>query len=459
MAEKNDNKYVWQPTAITIVVLMFMSLAISYYGEVEGQWFNSYVRNVSNQSYFRMSLMVSTSAWVGTFAFILWGAFSDNMRSKWGRRVPILSGGLIISGVFVYLFGITTSYWWLLVCDGVILGITSNMFHVTNRVMVPDLWEKENRGKINTYLFIGATLGTAAIWISSLLILPEGSQTYSRETHQQMFLTATILMIVAAILIWVFIKEPRDLPPREPVGQSLKKLLNRKEMMKHKDFLKLFIASLFVIMASNCYKPYFLILLQDFSFTRDQIIIAAILLVVCVGGIVYLLMNRLDKAGRKHTTYICLIISPIGAFVIAFSNEQFYLLLIGIIILFPFSIALQICIDTWAQDLLPENQRGKFLGIINIGKAGGQIPAILAAGALADAYNILYVFLLTGILLVVAIPFFKPVPETIGLQCEEDDHLPITATPEESYTQKVVEFVEQEACNVDEKGHNVDKKG
>src|SRR6056297_1207784 len=80
-----DQKYAWKPTALTVVVLMFMSAAISFYGENEGQWFNSFLRNVGEHSYFQMSIMVSTSAIVGTFAFIYWGAVSDNLRSKKGR--------------------------------------------------------------------------------------------------------------------------------------------------------------------------------------------------------------------------------------------------------------------------------------------------------------------------------------------------------------------------------------
>jgi len=186
------------------------------------------------------------------------------------------------------------------------------------------------------------------------------------------------------------------------------------------------------------------------------LILAGILLVATIGGIIYLLLSRLDKVGRKPTTYISLAIAPVGAFVIGFSNEQFLPLLIGLIILFPFSIALQICIDTWAQDLLPENERGKFLGIINIGKAAGQTPAIMAAGALADAFSILSVFILTGVLLVLAIPLFKYVPETIGRSCEEET-LPLTASPEEEFPQELVEFPEKIRCAGEEEKSDSDQ--
>ena len=61
--------------------------------------------------------------------------------------------------------------------------------------------------------------------------------------------------------------------------------------------------------------------------------------------------------------------------------------------MFSFSTGLWIAVEAWVQDLLPEEKRGSFLGIINIGNALGRIPGVLIAGLIAEAYGILWVFL------------------------------------------------------------------
>jgi maltose/moltooligosaccharide transporter len=398
---------------IAIISLMIFLMALSLYGETESQWFNSYVSNVSNMDYVYVSLMVSASGIVGAIAFIIWGVISDNSRSKHGRRKPMLVIGGFTTALFVILFGITTNYWWLFICDGFIIAITSNMFHVANRALVPDLWEKERRGKINSLMFIASSIGSAFIWIFALVILPEGTESYSRETHQTIFYIVGITLTIGSLAIWFGIKEPKVNFVPQPVGKSLKQLFDKKEMAKHKDFMKLFLASLFTIMATNCFKPFILIILQMISFSSTEIIIAIIVLNSTVTIVFILLFKGLDKKGRKKVTLIGCCVTPVGCFFLGFSNGGFIMALIGLGIMLPFMIGLDISVNTWTQDLLPDESRGKFLGIINIGKAAGQAPAILLAGILADNVSVLSVFVLAGIFYLLAIPLFIRVPESL----------------------------------------------
>jgi MFS family permease len=406
-------------TAALIAMMLFM-IALSIYSENESQWFNSYVKYISSASetantYFYVSLMVSASGIVGAVAFIIWGCISDNSRSIHGRRKPILVIGAITTALLVYSFGLSTRYLWLFICDGILIAITSNMFHVTNRAIIPDLWETTKRGRVNTYMFFGSTCGSVFVWIFSLILLPEGTGSYDRATHQLMFAIAAIALIVSASVIWFAIKEPppTELPPPRPWTQSLGSLFNIKEMKKYPAFLKLFAASLFQIMAGNAFKPFILILLQEFSITRQQIVYVGLLLAVSIVTVIYLMMSRLDKIGRKKVTFIGLLITPIGFLFIGFSNGGILPLIIGLIIAFPFLTGLEISVNTWTQDLLPENERGKFLGVINITKAAGQAPGALLAGVLADNFGLYSVFILAAAFLLVSIPLFRIVPETV----------------------------------------------
>jgi MFS family permease len=363
--------------------------------------------------------MVSASGLVGTVAFIIWGCVSDSSKSRFGRRKPLLIIGSSTTAILMVGFGLSTNYWWLFICDGILIAITSNMFHVTNRALIPDIWETEKRGKINSFMFIGSSIGSAFVWITSLLLLPGESQTFDRQTHQMMFLIAALGLIIAAICVGIIVKEP---PIPTYIIQnhwtiSLKSLFDFKALKKHPDFLKMFGASLIVIMASNAFRPFILISLQELSFSRDLIIITAVFLISAISLVMYLLFKGLDRIGRKRVTFVCLFLAPIGCFLLGFSRGALFPSMIGLTILFPFMTALDIAIGTWTQDLLPEDERGKFLGIINIGKAAGQAPGALLAGWVADVFKdtlgVYAVFIITGLFLFLAIPAFLKVPETV----------------------------------------------
>ena len=411
MEEVSTQKNVPQKTLLALFLFM---IALSIYSETESQWFNSFVSEISGKGSLYVGYMVSASGIVGAVAFIAWGAYSDNSDSIHGRRKPILVIGSILTGIFVILFGISSNYWWLFVCDGIIIAITSNMFHVSNRALVPDIWPVEERGKTNTYLFVGSSVGSAFLWILSLLILPGNAESYSRETHQMIFNISGILLVVIGIILWFWIKEPIVKVERKGYTESIMELFDFREMRKHSSFFKLFIASLFTIMAMNAFKPFILIMLQDLSLTTGNIILAGVLLITSVVGVVFGMLRSLDRVGRKRATLIGSIIAPIGCLILAFSNWAFLPMIIGLIIILPFMTGLQIAVDTWTQDLLPENKRGRFLGIINITKAAGQAPAVLLSGWVADITgSVLNVFIIAGLFLLIGIPLYLRVPETL----------------------------------------------
>ena len=421
---ENEEKRINYGGAVPLIAMMVFMIALSIYGENESQWFNSYVANISDVSnsenkYFYVSLMVSASGVLGAVAFIIWGCVSDSSKSKFGRRKPLLLFGSLSTALLVFSFGLSINYWWLFVCDGILIAITSNMFHIANRALIPDIWPVERRGKVNTFMFIGSTLGTVFVWVISLSLIPQGIDAFSRERHQWMFSIAALALVVASFTVWFGIKEP-PIPEhiiQVPWNVSLKNLFNFYELRKHPEFLKLFGASLIVIMASNAFKPFLLVALQQINLNSPYIVQGVIFVAIMFSLVMYLLFKQLDKSGRKPITLICLVLAPIGCFIVGFSRGEFIPVILGLGLGFPFMMALDIAISTWTQDLLPEEERGKFLGIINIGRAAGQAPGAILAGMVADSFvdtlGVYAVFLLAAIFLILSVPLFLKVEETV----------------------------------------------
>ncbi len=74
--------------------------------------------------------------------------------------------------------------------------------------------------------------------------------------------------------------------------------------------------------------------------------------------------------------------------------------------------------DTWSQDLVDEEARGKFLGIINVTSSAGQIPGVIISGLFADQLGLWVVFLIAAIFAAIAIPLYMRVPDYVTEKTE-----------------------------------------
>lgn len=403
-----------------LLAMCFIWIAVAFYGETEGQWFNAFVTNDvigTGYSNTQMSYMVSTSAIMGTIAFIFWASISDNLRTKLGRRIPIYVGGAVLTAVFVLLFGVSTNLIWLIVCDGIIIGFTSNMFHCTSRALIPDLFPKHKRGHVNFYMQIASGIGGLSIWGLAFLFKAQngGDSSYKLSQFYVVFSICAALLVISAIAVVFLIKEPKIKTEARKWTHDIALMFNKEEMSQHTNFLKLFIASLFVIMSSNAYKPWMLKMLEMIEFPTEfwQIAVGGCIAAAIALPVIFKFSNVIDRLGRKKAMRIALIFIPVGCIIMVLSNYNFFLIIVGLATIISFTIGLDVALQTWTQDLLPPESRAKFLGIINIGRAAGQVPGVMLAGVIADAFGELYIFLISALFLLVAIPLFERVPETL----------------------------------------------
>jgi Na+/melibiose symporter-like transporter len=98
------------------------------------------------------------------------GSWSDNLRSKWGRRHPFMAlGGIPLALSFLALFNPpmewsqTGKFWWFLICCfGVRTFLT--IFIIPHRAMPPELSKDyQERSSIISY-------GTVLYWVNSTLL-------------------------------------------------------------------------------------------------------------------------------------------------------------------------------------------------------------------------------------------------------------------------------------------------
>jgi MFS family permease len=398
-----------------VVALCITAIGTMAITEVQGQWFNSYIK-VTAGGLFGASALVAVSAVLSAIFYLFWGTISDNIRTKRGRRVPIYVIGAISTAVLMCIFILTINFVALLIIGGILITITVNMSHVTNRGLLTDLVPQTKRGRINSIIIVMTNIGSMLIWIPAILFLPGGTASYSLQTHQMFILGGALILESSAVALLFLVKEPPVAPPTSTWGKDLKSLFNTKDMLKHKDFFKFFLAIIFLIMSESAFLPFLLILLQDIDLKVMEILTVLPFIGIGIGLGIYFLGKYTDKIGRKKTALICIFFYPIGCFIIAALGNDSLWLIIGFGVMMPFYLGLWIACDSWTQDLLPTESRGRFLGILNIGYALGRIPGVLLAGVIGETYGILAIFFVAGIILWLGLPFFMRVPETLKIK-------------------------------------------
>ena len=76
-------------------------------------------------------------------------------------------------------------------------------------------------------------------------------------------------------------------------------------------------------------------------------------------------------------------------------------------------LGLEVPLAAWSQDLLPEDKRGKFLGILNVVSTISQIIGATVGGIIATIYGLVWVFAFAPIFSLGSILLFRRVRETL----------------------------------------------
>lgn len=400
------------------------------FGFAEQNFLNTYLIHVLGLTEIHVAIMVSLSATVGLIFLLVWGIISDNTRSKYGRRRPYLLIGGLVSGTAMIIYAFSPNFYWALFLDVIIIGIFSNAYFAAERVLVPDTIETELRGRANGIVTSFANLGilvAVAIFLLSYELFaidnPKGSGTIlTQQGHLFVLGIGGIGFALCGIIGFIFIKEKSlsNLPPKKKFFAELKELLDIEEFREQKEFYKITLAYLIFQTGIGCILPFLFIYLFALGLTTLELLMAIgigfpILIIVTM-----YLGKVADKHGRKKYVPISIVLVSIGVFLTIFVRTDAGVNLLLFLILLPFTLiallGIRAIFDTWAQDLLPADKRGKFFGILNIVFTVSQIVGALAAGLVATNFGLDWIFPLGTLFFLASIIFFLRVEETLKLK-------------------------------------------
>ncbi len=399
------------------------------FGFFEQNFFNTYLSHILGLEELYISIMVSLSAVVGLVMNLTFGILSDNTRSSLGRRKPFFFIGGIIAGLAMILYAFSPNYITAIILDVLIIGIASNAYYVTERALIPDSFDAEYRGRANSILNIIGYLGLLTA-IAGFLIAneffsvpnPSGDGTIIIQEGYLFVLTiGGGAFIICAIIGLLFIKEvpPEELPPKKAFLEEFRGIFNINELRKNNEFFKLTLAYTIFRCGIGAIMPFLFIFIFSLGIPTVNLIFSILIGFPILFYVISVLGRLSDQHGRKKYVPISILIVSIGIFFTVLVKIGTHVNLFLFYIVFTFILigllGLVTPLNAWAQDLLPEDKRGKFYGILNIIFTIPQIIGSMAAGIVASIaiLGIPWIFPLGSMFFLLSILFFMRVKETL----------------------------------------------
>lgn len=333
---------------------------------VENSWFNTFVYDTITPDPRPVAWMVAGSAITATLTTLLMGTLSDRTRSRWGRRRPFILFGYIFWGLSTVLFPSTAyiettslAVVMVVLADSLMTFFGSTANDAAFNAWTADIAPSDQRGKVEGVLNMSLFLAQiVALVAAGLLIDALGYFTF--------FYALGAIVILAGALAGLLLQDvpaPEGEAPRPGFWTEIRGLFNLDTLRQNR---ALFILLLFIMISSTGMQvsfPYLIIYLEnfigvskaEFSVIGGSVMVGAALLAIPFGVLA-------DRWNRKQMIALATVVSSAGGILLSLVNSLPLLALSGLLWQ-AFSVAGSVASVAWLKDLLPEQNRGKFLGI------------------------------------------------------------------------------------------------
>lgn len=348
----------------------FVMTALALTGQiawaVENSWFNTFVFDTITPDPRPVAWMVAASAITATLTTLLMGTLSDRTRSRWGRRRPYILVGYVLWGLSTILFP-TVAYIkvaslavvMVVIADSVMTFFGSTANDAAFSAWTADVATSDTRGRVEGVLNLSLFLAQIVSMVAAGILID------SFGYFIFFYSLGGIVMLVG--LVAGSLLQETSLPEIEEQRASFWTEfaeLFRADVLKSNR--KLFILLLFIMISSigmQVSLPYLIVYLENYvgvTKTEFSIIGGAVMLGSAIFAIPFGILA--DRWNKRLMIAIATIVSSLGGILLSLVSTLPLLALTGLFWQ-AFSVAASIASVAWLKDLLPEQNRGKFLGI------------------------------------------------------------------------------------------------
>lgn len=333
---------------------------------VENSWFNTFVYDSITPDPRPVAWMVAASAITATITTLLMGTLSDRTRSRWGRRRPFILFGYILWGLSTVLFP-TVAYIkasslaviMVVIADSIMTFFGSTANDAAFNAWTTDIATSQQRGRVEGVLNLSVFLAQIVAMVAAGIII-------DRVGYFVFFYVLGGIVILVGLIAGSFLKDaplPEDEEHEQSYWSEFAELFNIKILKQNRT---LFILLIFIMISSigmEVSLPYLIVYLNNYigvTKTEYSIIGGAVMVGSAVVAIPFGILA--DRWNKRLMIAVGIIISSLGGILLSLVSSLVLLALTGFLWQ-AFSVAVSVASVAWLKDLLPEQNRGKFLGI------------------------------------------------------------------------------------------------
>jgi len=333
---------------------------------VENAWFNTFVYDEITPDPRPVAWMVAASAITATLTTLLMGTLSDRTRSRWGRRRPYILIGYVLWGLSTILFPtvayiktVSLAVIMVVVADSVMTFFGSTANDAAFNAWTTDIATSESRGRVEGVLNLSMFLAQIVSMVAAGMLVD------SFGYFIFFYSLGGIVMAVGLVAGYVL----EDVPaiesdvPRPPFWQEFTELFRIDVLKENRDLFTLLLFIMISNIGMQVSMPYLIIYLENYvgvTKTEFSIIGGAVMLGSAIFAIPFGILA--DRWNKRVMSAIAITISSLGGILLSLVSTLPLLALTGLVWQ-AFSTASGIASVAWLKDLLPEQNRGKFLGI------------------------------------------------------------------------------------------------
>ena len=338
----------------------------------------------------------------------LFGAWSDRIRTRWGRRKPFLVIGTL--GNVLGLLGLAfipsqPSALGLYIAAYLVINLFNNLATAPYSALIPDVVPVEQRGSASGWMGLMTMLGNFVGGITGVALALLGPRFGEPGAITIVYLAIAVLLVVGMIgtVLTVREPEPQPMPPFE-WAVFWRGLL---APFKSHDFSWVFWTRFLVVLGTFTVQGFILYFAKDvvargvqpFNYVIFGTTLATdaasatsfFILALLAGAIISsLVAGKLsDRYGRKRMVYLSGGLQAFAVALLLFNGTFSAVVLVGII--FGLGYGAYQSVD-WAlaSDVLPsEDDYAKDMGVWHVAHTLPQTIATPVAGLLLDRFNVI----------------------------------------------------------------------